>query len=152
MALPYPVPTPPLQWVNIPFVIERTAAGYSVQQVTDLATQVEGDIIAKLDLNGLDTNPDPARNITGSGVGMLISAATYWTMREVRIQQKHDKTIPNSVREGNMSLEVSIDKSIEHYDTLGQEYLTEYLRALTGDEIDTSDQYAGGLFLAGEGF
>ena len=49
-----------------------------------------------------------------------------------------------------MGLTLSINESIKFYDDKGRLALDKYIRSLTGAELDSTDWYAGGLFLAGE--
>ena len=110
-----------------------------------LGLSVEDAIQAELDMNGLTTNP---ADVAGAGVGMLRITAQNWVCRDIRIQQKHDGTFPNHLTASNVTEDVAIDVSIKFYDDKGRLALDQYLRANTG--FDSGDEYAGGLFLAGE--
>jgi hypothetical protein len=144
-----------LQWANIALALKQTGTSYDSATLTTIAAQVEQDIIAELILNSLPSNP-PLPGQPGyvladdTGVQMLVKAAQMWLDREIRILQKHDGSFYDSLAEGTLKISLSINESINFYDTQGREALDKYIRSNTGAELDEGDDYAGGLFLAGE--
>jgi hypothetical protein len=100
-------------------------------------------------MNGLDTNPS---DTAGSGVGMLKTAAQNWLCRNIRIEQKHDGTFPNSLVVGVDRQDVTIDASIKYYDDKGRLSLDKYINSKTGTDDDDTDELSGLLALAGEEF
>ena len=138
-----------LIWANIEQARSETGCGddYSLADLGILGARAEQDIQAELDLNALSTNP---ANITGSGVGMLAVAAQNWLCRNIRIEQKHDGTHPNSLSVGSDHEQVSIDASIKYYDDKGRDALDKYIKANTGTQDDVYGEEAGLIALAGE--
>ena len=136
-----------LIWADTPKAILQTGCSYSQALVDNMGEVIEDSIRAELDMNGLITNP---ADVAGAGVGMLRITAQNWLCRDIRIQQKHDGTFPNSVTASNVRSDVAIDVSIKFYDDKGRQALDQYIRANTGEELDQGDEYAGFLFLAGE--
>ena len=142
-----------LIWADAVKAQRTTGCTYDIPTITALGTPIEQFIQNELDMNGLAINPPlPGATgyVTGSGSGMLIEVSQHWLCREIRIQQKHDGTFPDSIKEGTMGLTLSINESIKFYDDKGRLALDKYIRSLTGAELDSTDWYAGGLFLAGE--
>ncbi len=137
-----------LQWAVTATALIETGCLNSYDLAT-LAARAESDIIAELDMNGLDTNP---LDTVGSGVGMLKTAAQNWLCRNIRIEQKHDGTFPNSLSVGVDRQDVTIDASIKYYDDKGRLSLDKYINSKTGTDDDDTDELTGLLALAGEEF
>lgn len=133
-------------WANITLAQAETGC-LIAYDLNSEAQVIEAEIQAELDNNGLDTNPT---DVPGAGVGMLKQAAQRWLCRNIRILQKHDGTAPNSVKEGTMGIDLSIDASIKFYDQKGREFLDKYILAHTGTDLDEGNEFAGLIALAGE--
>ena len=86
-----------LIWANDIAAMLETGCSYTQATVDSLGAVVEQFIQAELDMNNLPVNP---ANTAGSGVGMLMVASQNWLCRDIRIMQKHDGTIPNSLSAG----------------------------------------------------
>jgi hypothetical protein len=136
-----------LIWANDIAAMLETGCSYSQATVDSLGVVVEQFIQAELDMNNLPVNPV---NVSGSGVGMLMVASQNWLCRDIRIMQKHDGTIPNSLSAGPTREDVAIDVSIKFYDDKGRAALDKYILSQTGTDEDDVAQYAGLLALAGE--
>ena len=134
-----------LIWADTPRALLQTGGSYSQAIVDQMGLSVEDAIKAELDMNGIDTNP---ADVAGAGVGMLRITAQNWLCRDIRIQQKHDGTFPNSLSAGNVREDVAIDASIKFYEDKGREALDQYLRANTG--AYEGDNFGGFLFLGGD--
>ena len=142
-----------LIWASQTEAKDTTGCTYDIPTITRLGTPVEIYIQNELDMNGLDINPPlPGATgyVSGSGSGMLKEVSQNWLCREIRIQQKHDGTFPDSLREGSMGINLSINDSIKFYDEKGRTAFDKYIRSLTGSELDESNDFGGFLFLAGE--
>ena len=134
-----------LIWADTPKALLQTGGQYSQALVDQMGLFIEDAIRAELDMNGISTAP---ADVPGAGVGMLRVCAQNWLCRDIRIQQKHDGTFPNHLTASNVTEDVAIDVSIKFYDDKGRLALDQYIRSNTG--FDSGDEFAGGLFLAGE--
>ena len=143
-----------LLWANPQLAKNQTGCTYDIPTITQWALFVEATIQNELALNVLNpTPPLPGATdygISETGSGLLIEVAQNWTDRDIRIQQKHDGTFPDSLGEGTQKVNISINESITFYDTKGRAALDRYIRANTGSEENDQNQYAGFLALAGE--
>ena len=135
-----------LIWANVERAKHETSCDIAYP-LYELGARAEQDIQAELDLNGLSTNPV---NTPGSGVGMLAIAAQNWLCRNIRIEQKHDGTFPNSLSVGSDKQDITIDVSIKYYDEKGRFALDQYIKAHTGAAEDDSGEVTGLLALCGE--
>ena len=145
--------TTTLIWTNPELAQSQTNCTYDIPTITLWAAFIEQTIQNELDANGLPVNPPlPGMPgyIVGSGSGQLIEVAQHWICRDIRVQQKHDGTIPNDLKEGTMGVSVTIDTSITFYDDKGRDALNKYILSQVGDEENDDSQYAGLLALAGE--
>ena len=142
-----------LLWANAQLAQSQTKCTYDIPTISQWASFVETTIQNELALNGLNpTPPLPGAlnyGVNEIGSGLLVEVAQMWTNRDIRIQQKHDGTFPDSLAEGTQKVGITLNDSIHDYDKKGRDALDKYIRANTG--ADNVDEWAsGGVFLAGE--
>jgi hypothetical protein len=144
-----------LVWSNPKLAQQQTKGyAYDIPLITSWASFIETTIQNELAMNGLNPTPplpgDTNYGVNETGSGVLLEVAQMWLCRDIRNQQKFDGTYPDSLAEGTQKEAVSINDSIERFDKKGRDALDKYIRANTGAELDSADQYAGMMFLAGE--